>query len=379
MPPSSDSLSVTLLGNDPGDAQWSMLYYGQALQQSLSALLGSPSQVRLLHPDTQHAVEKWRRFRIGRAAAMYGSRYIRYPRLLRKGFPGITHILDHGNSLLIRHLDPSRTAITCHDLIPLILRNKSDSPFPFFSEKSYRHAISGLSQARAILAVSEQTRQDLIERLGLSADRIHVVPLGIDPRLVPVPNSEAKERLRKSLHLPDGTLLFHVGQNAFYKNLEGLLESLQILIQRKEPVWLIRAGAFLSAKQRRLAKHLGVLEKIMDWGPLSQEKLRQLYQTTDLLVHPSWYEGLGLPSLEAMACGLPVIVSNRGALPETVGDAALTIDPDDPTQLAHAVQRLLQDSALRQELRTRGLSRSSQFRWEITAQKTLRVYQTLLR
>lgn len=370
-------VEVTLLGNDPGDSQWSMLHYGEALLYELSVLLGPSSQIHLIHPDSQQVWEKWRRFRLGRAAATYGSRYLLYPHLLKKRPPGITHILDQGNSLLIRYLDPSKTVITCHDLIPLIFRKQIRSLWPWISKAAYRQSLAGLTQAAAIIANSPCTRRDILSWLGYPSERVHVIPLGLDPLLKPPSTPNEVENIRATFRLPEGKLLLHVGNTAFYKNIEGLLQGLKIILDRKEPVWLIRAGHPLGRSQRRLAQRLGVINRIVQWPVSSRAHLRQLYQASDLLVHPSLYEGLGLPPLEAMACGLPVVVSNRGALPETVGDAALIIDPEDPVQLADASQRILHDLTLQESLRARGFIQASLFRWETTARKTLAVYQLL--
>ncbi len=373
------AVQILLLGNDPGDQQWSVLNYGQQLQRTLStsSLRNASCDVSLLAPDTRTAGRWLRQRRPGRSLAMYWSRYMLYPGLIRAKQAAIYHILDQGNSWLIHYLDPARTVITCHDLIPLVLSHRNNSTWPWLSRAAYRHGVSGLSRAAAILADSHSTRQDLITYLRCSSDRIHVVPLGLDPGFRPPADSEAALAARTALQLPAGILLLHVGQNAFYKNLEGIIRGLKTLLDRKESVWLIRAGAPLRQSQRRLAGRLGVVDRIVELGYLPHEKLRRLYHAADLFVFPSWYEGLGLPPLEAMASGLPVIVSDRGALPETAGGAALTVDPDAPIQLADAVQRLMRDAALRAELRQRGLARAGQFRWEITAQKTLEVYRLL--
>ncbi len=369
--------NILLLGNDPADQQWSILDYGEQLHRALIALAENEFQISLKFPHTPEW-HRIRRSRIGRAALMYWSRYVHYPEVVRKARADVYHFLDYGNIWVIRYLNPNRTVATCHDLIPLVLHHRRESLCPQISAAAYRHSLSGLTRAAAILADTACTKQDIITYLGYPANRIHVVPLGIDPCLRPTSTREMKNYVRSTFSLPQGVILLHTGQSLFYKNLEGVLHTLQILLQRMEPVWLARAGAFFQQKQRQLAKRLGITDRIIELGPLPREQIRQLYQIADLLIYPSWYEGFGLPPLEAMACGVPVVVSNRGALPETVGDAALIVDPDDPTQLANAVQRLLHDPSLQTDLRTRGLARAAQFRWETTARKTLEVYRSLL-
>ncbi len=370
---------IILFGNDPGDQQWSILEYGEQLQRALSKLLKGQCHIDLLAPNTQDGLwQRLRRWRMGRAAAMYWTRYVHYPQLMRGREADIYHFLDYGNGWLIQYLDPARTVVTCHDLIPRILHNQRGSLWPLVSEVAYRHAVSGLTRAAAILANSPCTRRDLIARFGIPEGRIHVVPLGLDPHLGPPSTPKDIAAARTALQLPEGFLLLHVGHTVFYKNIEGILRGLEILLRRGEHVWLIRAGALLRSSQRQLAQHLGVADRVVELGPMPRNQLRRLYHAADLLVHPSWYEGLGLPPLEAMASGVPVVASNRGALPETVGDAGLIVDPDVPEQLADAIQRLLHEPALQEDLRKRGFIRASQFRWETTAQQTLQVYRSLI-
>ena len=379
MNPDSTPSRILLLGNDPADQQWSMINYGHALQTALSPLAGSATRVDLCAPDTTRRAERLRRLRIGRAASMYWSRYVVYPRMVRQEQADIYHILDHGNGWLTRYLEPSKTVITCHDLIPLIFRERGGSLFPWVSQAAFRHVVRGLLRATAVIANSSCTKRDLIDRIGCRPERIHVIPLGVDPDLAPPLDSAHRQAGRQAFHFPDGILLLHVGQTAFYKNLEGLLQTLYILIQQRDPAWLIRAGALLTYPQRQLARRLGVFDRIVELGPLSRPQLRNLYQAVDLFVYPSWYEGLGLPPLEAMASGLPVVVSNRGALPETVGDAGLIVDPSSPESIADAIQRLAQDPRLRSQLGERGRAQAATFRWETAASKTLRLYQLVHR
>lgn len=370
---------IVLLGNDPADGQWSMLEYGEQLQKTLASLAGNDLKITLRFPDSRRLSPWLRRGPWGRAAAMYLSRYLLYPPLLRKENPGLAHILDHGNAWLIRFLDPSRTVITCHDLIPLVLKDQRRSVLPWLSERAFGQVLSGLRTAARIIANSPCTRRDLISILGCRPEKISVIPLGLDSGLRPASSPQETAEIRASFRLPPEKLLLHVGQNVFYKNIEGVLETLGVLAHRGEPVRLVRAGSLLRPEQRVLARKLGVEDLLIELGPLSRTQVHRLYRAVDLLVYPSWYEGLGLPPLEALVSGIPVVVSNRGALPETIGEAGLLAPPDAPEQIADAVQRLLHDGDLRENLRVRGLERASRFRWEETAERTLAAYDQLLK
>lgn len=371
-------MNILLLGNDPSDQQWSVLEYGQQLAQHLADLLGARGRVTLCAPDTRWIGPWIRRSRVGRAAAMYWSRYVAYPGVLRGARADCYHILDHGNAWLIRHRDPSRTVVFCHDLIPLVLRHQYRSLWPWVSDRAFGQALAGMRRAAAILTNSECTKRDVVAHLGYPAEQICVVPLGIDPMARPPAGPEEVAAARAAFRLPEGALLLHVGQTAFYKNIEGLLHSLRLLCKQGEPVWLIRAGAWLSRRQRHLAGRLGVLDRIREFGPLPHDRLRQLYHAADILAYPSWYEGQGLPPLEAMASGVPVVASDRGALPETVGQAGLCVDPADPSALAGAIQRLLHNTALRAEMSARGVVRASEFTWITAARRTLQVYESVV-
>ncbi len=371
--------TVLLLGNDPGALQWSMLDYGLNLQRYLSLISKRDGEILLIAPNTESIGRFSRHWRIGRATLTYWSRYAQYPLLLgKKPEADLFHILDHSNSWLLKHLDPAKTVITCHDLIPLILRNRYKPIFYWLSDSTYRHMLFWLSRARLILTNSSCTKQDIISRLNYPENQIHVTPLGIDDCFHRPKNTAEALHARRTFGLPEEKqIILHVGHNAFYKNIEGLISCLGILASRKTDVILVRAGGVLSDAQKKLAGTLGVENRIVELGPLSKLQLTHLYQAADLLLFPSFYEGQGLPCLEAMAAGLPVITSNRGALPETVGNAALLIEPEDLDGMADAVQKLLGDTGLREDLRAGGSVRAAQFRWEITAQKTWEAYRSL--
>lgn len=372
------SLQIALLGNDPADQQWSLLDYADQLQRALAPHLGPGGRAAVYAPDTRRSWRWLRRWRIGRALATYGSRGLVYPRLLRRCRADLYHILDHGNAGLIRVLDPARTVVSCHDLIPLILPRGGGSLWPWLSTRAVRRALASMGQAAAIVANSACTKRDLVAHLGYPAQRITVIPLGLDPMLRPPADPGGAAAARAVLRLPEGPIVLHVGQTAASKNVEGLLRAVQGLAHRGVRVWLVRAGERLRHRQQRLARQWGIAPRVMDLGPLPRAALRQLYQAADLLVAPSWYEGLGLPPLEAMASGLPAIVSNRGALPETVGEAALIVDPDTDGALAEAMARLLADPALRARQRALGLSRARQFSWPAAAQQLMTVYRAVL-
>lgn len=231
--------------------------------------------------------------------------------------------------------------------------------------------VAGIRRAAAIIAVSESTKRDLVEHLGLSPERIRVVAPGIDRRRF-APVAPAR--------LPYPYLLF-VGSEHPRKNLPALLEAFAAL--KREPryreVKLVKAGAaggteapFRPRTLAALAAH-GLQDEVKLAGHVSHERLIALYSGAQCLLQPSLYEGFGLPPLEAMACGCPVVVSDRGALPETAGPAALVTDPR-PEALGQAIRAVLEDRTLRARLVHDGLAHVARFDWDRSAAATLEVY-----
>ena len=241
-----------------------------------------------------------------------------------------------------------------------------------------------VDRADAILADSYATRRDLEKLLHVSPERVTVTHLAADPQFHPLPPAEVDAVLVR-YGLEPGYLLF-VGTWEPRKNLPGLLEALALLHARGEkrvrtdkcvlviagrPGWL-----YDEIFERVQALHLEPWVRFIESVPVND--LVALYNGALLLAMPSFYEGFGLPALEAMQCGTPAVVADRASLPEVVGDAGLLIDPDDPATLADACWRVANDAALRERLETAGKAQVKAFTWEETARQTLEVYQRVL-
>ncbi len=317
---------------------------------------------------------------IGRRLASYWSRFWVYPRRIRRSKADVYHLVDQSLSYLVRYLDAARTVVTCHDLLHFPLRRqfKRQAAIPFLEDSLYRLCVAGLPKCRAIIAVSECNKRDAIRYLNCKPERIRVVYEAASPVFFRPPEPDRVAALRRLFKIPDHTLLIHVGVCALYKNLEGLIRSLAPLKRRLgRPFTLIRVGPALLSPQRRLAQKLGVADLIREVGVHGDDTLPSWYRMADCLIFPSLYEGFGLPPLEAMACGTPVVSSPRGSLPEILGEAALWVDPEDPAEIASGIRKILEDQPLREDLRRRGLARAQQFSWEKNARETLAVYRSL--
>ena len=292
---------------------------------------------------------------VGGRAGRYISlawRLVPYPLLAARQPGPLNHILDHSYAHLAYSLPAERTIITCHDLAPWVLFDSRLS----LSYTAWRWAIGGLKRAARVLADSQNSANDLRRYLDIPRGRLRVIPLGVAPYFCPTPSD-----LRRRLRLPGGKLILHTGANLPRKNIQVIVQALRYLPQ---DVTLVQAGGGLVSTDRTHAL-----------GYVPTADLPALYSLADVFVFPSKYEGFGLPILEAMACGTPVIAANTSSLPEVVGDAGLLVSPDDPQELAAAIQRVLTEPGLATTLRERGLARARQFTWERTARETMTVYQ----
>jgi glycosyltransferase involved in cell wall biosynthesis len=233
--------------------------------------------------------------------------------------------------------------------------------------------------ADAIIAVSESTRQDTIRLLGVPEDKIIAIPNGVGSEFQVISNANLLSEVRSKYHLPDEFILY-VGQIQPRKNLPTLLRSYKKLVTMGEKIPLVIVGSF-GWMYKNVLREIDVLglEKLVHFtGYTPTEDLSIIYNLARVFVYVSIYEGFGLPPLEAMACGTPVITSAVSSMPEHVGDAGILIPPDDEDALAQAMHLLLNDQALREHLSEKGRIQAAQFTWERAAQETLRVYQRVL-
>ena len=265
------------------------------------------------------------------------------------------------------------TLLTVYDLIPLLLPQQSTLRARLLVRWAARLA---LRAAQRVLAISEATRRDFLTHFRLQPEKIQAIPLAADPAFQ-LQSPERVAAARVCYHLPERYLLY-LGSNKPHKNLERLVEAWAFL--QPQPMPLVIAGAWDDRypEARRRASALSLAGQIHWLGSLPEADLPALYSGALLFVFPSLYEGFGLPVLEAMACGTPIVCSNSSSLPEVAGDAALLTDPSDSEKLAKAIHTALEDEHLRQDLRERGLRRAQDFSWSRTAQLSLETYRASL-
>jgi glycosyltransferase involved in cell wall biosynthesis len=266
--------------------------------------------------------------------------------------------------------------VTAHDLIRLgdLTGDRVLISRPTRHDAHYiRRDVAGIRAAPAVIAVSETTRRELVGTLGLDPTRVTVVHHGLDHDLF-----RPLER-----RLVDGPYVLFVGSEHPRKNFVGLLRAFALLHRDRPELTLVKVGApgsseapFGAAATRAIAE-LGLDDAVRMAGEVPDEDLPAYYTHAECLVLPSYAEGFGLPPLEAMACGCPVVVSTAGALPEIVGDAGPAVPPGDDAGLAAAIAAVLDDVGLRHRMRDAGLRRAAGFSWERAAAETLRVYETV--
>ncbi|OAN37084.1 glycosyl transferase family 1 [Chloroflexus islandicus] len=280
--------------------------------------------------------------------------------------------LYHGCLNVAPLLSPVPTVITIHDLAFI----RFPQTFRAYN-RIYLDLATRLSARRAsrILAVSEHTKREVVGLLGIPSERVIVTPNAARSHFHP-PAPAAIEQLRARHGLPERFVLY-VGTLEPRKNLTTLLEAFALVSQSVPDVPLLIGGGKGWMYEPIFARleQLNLRDRVKFAGYIPEEELPLWYAAATVFVFPSIYEGFGMPPLEAMACGTPVITSNTSSLPEVVGDAGLMVAPTDPIALAEAIRRVLVDADLRAELRQRGLARARRFSWADTAAKTLAAYR----
>ncbi len=270
--------------------------------------------------------------------------------------------LFHATSFSLPGLWPGRLVATLHDANHLALPQHYGA-----AQRAYYRVVVGPRAARsnALVTVSDFSRAELARFLSLPPERFQVISNGVDARFRPLPSSDLNA-LRERLSLP-ARFVLAVGNEKPHKGLRTLAQVADAL---GAPVVLLAGeGA---------AKTLGFPSTTRDLGTVPEEDLPRLYAAASVLAFPSVYEGFGLPALEAMACGTPVVAASGSSLEEVCGPAALFFSPGDATALRDAILRFLHDPRLRDERSQWGLERASRFSWDNCARQTLEVYRRVL-
>jgi len=279
----------------------------------------------------------------------------------------------HAPDYVLPPLARGRGIVTIHDLSFLRLPECAEP-----SLAAYLAAVvpRSVRRAAAVLADSESTQRDICTLLDVPPERVHVVYAGVGPEYHGRYDAAARMAVRQRYHLPDAMILF-VGTIEPRKNLVRLVEAYACLRRQGITHTLVIAGRRGWREDAVFAtvERLGLGDHVLFPGYIPEEDLPIVYSLADLFVFPSLYEGFGLPPLEAMASGVPVVCTATSSLPEVVGDAALTVEATDTKALAIAMERALTMPDLRRELIIRGRARAARFTWEDAAHRVLGIYE----
>jgi glycosyltransferase involved in cell wall biosynthesis len=295
---------------------------------------------------------------------------VRIPMALRR--EGVT--LFHAPHYVLPPLIRCRSVVTIHDCIHLMFPQYLPNRFAFqYARTSIRLAARG---ATRIMTVSESSKRDILRFVDTQPEKIDVIYNAYDERFGVEPREEDVVRVRERYQLHDEFVLY-AGNVKPHKNLERLIEALYLVRKRGlDHLKLVLIGDEISKYTAlRRAVHRYQLHKYVRFlGYVPEETLAVMYRLAGVFVFPSLYEGFGLPPLEAMASGTPVVTSNLSSLPEVAGDAAVLVDPYDPHAIAEGIYRVLTDETLRRTLRLKGVARAGQFSWEQSVRRIREIY-----
>jgi len=287
--------------------------------------------------------------------------------------------LYHGTNFKMKTTGRFGGVVTIYDL--WMARHPEYSPKFFGQQASSRRTQRTAWRARKVITISEFSAREIMELYGLPAERISVIPCGVSSDFHPRKDPVGFAELRRRIGLPEGPFVLFVGGADPRKNHRVLVKAFAQRGDELKHVPLVLVGDTVH-RFGRMAETIvdcGVKGWVACPGRLPIDDIALLYSHAEAFVFPSLYEGFGMPVIEAMACGAPVITSNRTSLPEVAGDAALLVDPEHAEAVGDALVTLLRDASLRETLRAKGFARARQFTWERAAKQTLDVYRECCR
>ena len=293
------------------------------------------------------------------------------PILARRHRIDLFHVPHFSAPLLV----PCPLVLTIHDLI----LDRYPAYMPPRLARAYYRAMMHLGPRRAsgVVVVSDATQRDLVARYRVRASKVLVTPLAVDAAFRPVEAARVAE-VRQRYHLPD-LFILHAGVRRPHKNVEALVRAFG-RIRDQVPHTLVLLGErdrHIPDPVPALVRQLGLEKRIIEIGTVPETDLPALYCAATVFAFPSVIEGFGLPVLEALSCGVPVLTSNCSSMPELAGDAAILVDPTSDKSLAASLFKMLTTSRLREDLRERGLAQAARFTWERTASRTLALYHAI--
>jgi glycosyltransferase involved in cell wall biosynthesis len=285
-------------------------------------------------------------------------------------------IVHHSQEIFFKHRI-AKNVITIHDLGPIVYPEFHTQMTGFIFKNMFEFAVECCD---LIFVVSNFVREQIIHCSGIKKDRIKLIKCGIAESFKPVRNQSLLSQRLSKYGLEPFSYIFYLGTIEPRKNIDLLLKAFHHLPQRHKSVRLVIGGKY-GWKNRQLSrneKQINKNNRIIFTGFIPEEDLPFIMNGAIVFVYPSLYEGFGLPPLEAMACGTPVIASGEGGLSEVIGNAALRLDPYDSKNLVNLIDRVLNSKTLQVELKEKGLARAAFFSWKESASEMMSAYETLL-
>jgi glycosyltransferase involved in cell wall biosynthesis len=384
-------MRILLSGYVLGEGRMSMVRFGRTLRDHLAHILDPKDRVVLderstdppeapLHPQGIFLKLEKRLF---------------VPLRLRVKRYDALHIVDSDYAAAIPKSRLAHTVVTCHDMMPFLQREHGlPESFSRSGRYFFEQNLRKIASCGRVAADSQFTRECILKYTRCASEHVEVIPLGVDhDRFRPMPADSAApggqgvatpcqtldsvgvEAFRRRHGLEGKEAILHVGPGVWYKNVETVLKVISELVQQgRSNLILLKVGQ-LTREQMDLATRLRVRDRIVLLERVADDDMPLIYAAADVLLWPSLFEGFGLPVLEAMACGTPVVCSNGGSLAEIAGTAAVVHEPRDVGGLAASCGRILEDRSFRDEVRSAGFAHTAGYRWEETASAYYRLYR----
>jgi glycosyltransferase involved in cell wall biosynthesis len=352
---------VTLFRPFPDQYRFSMAKYADELHRRVGEYMKADESIEL------------REFPAPRLEGFgrYWDQYRRYGRYAAQHAGDVNHIVDHGFGHLTSQLPAGRTIVTFHDAVVTKVPGVR-----WTTKASLNHSLRAMRKAAAIVCDSEDGKRDLLELSQIPGDRVRVIPIGIDESFRPASD---RATVRRKLGL-NGNVVLMVGHTQGYMNCARMLRAVATAIARHGvDLTLVKIGLPFSPEQMRLIADLELGDRIEIVGRVPFAEVPSYYQAADVLLYAPLLAGFGLPPLEAMACGTPVVASNRGSIPEVCGDAAVLADAEDEGALAVALAETLTNQPKRRRMIDAGFARAGLFEWSVSARKFLDLYRAVSR
>jgi glycosyltransferase involved in cell wall biosynthesis len=295
------------------------------------------------------------------------ARYFTYPKIVKNlEHADIAHIIDHQYAHLVHNINSKVKIITVHDLIPIVF-SKSLNKNPYL----VRHSLNHLKHFDKVIAASHNTKVDILKYTDCPKDKIEVLHFPVEEFFNSTSINHAT--ICKKFQLPENKKKVLISGNSFYKNLDTSLKVFANLVDKNLEVILVKLG---NSSDIKIEEHYK--DKIFQIQNLTRTEVAEIYKIADVLLFPSIYEGYGLPALEAMKSGVPVVCSNSASLPEIVADAALASDYSDVNFFTDAIYKLLTDQESYNNKKEASLKRAEIFNIETYADKLLKLYEKAL-